>query len=340
MSNIYEEDEPILTENKQRFVMFPIKYDKVWEMYQKHKAMHWVAEEVELAYDIKDWNTKLNDSERHYIKHVLAFFAASDGIVGENLALRFLKEIQIPEVRAFYSLQLFMEQIHSEMYSLLIDTYIKDEADKSHLFNAIETVPVIAQKAEWAIKHINSPRGFAHRLVAFAAVEGIFFSGSFCSIFYMKKRSLLPGLCKSNEYISRDEGLHCDFACLLYTTLLKHKLPESEVQAIIREAVEIEKLFVTDALPVSLIGMNARLMQTYVEFVADRLLVALDVLPIYHVKNPFDWMEMISLTTKSNFFEKRPSEYAKVHVMETLQHSDGDSNNNNKTFTFDTEEEF
>lgn len=305
--------EPLLSENKNRFVLFPIQHNDIWNMYKQAEASFWTVEEIDLAGDLGNWEN-LNDGERHFIKHVLAFFAASDGIVNENLALNFVHEVQLPEARCFYGFQIMMENIHSETYSLLIDTYVKDPKEKDKLFNALETVPCVGKKGEWAIKWINSDN-FAERLVAFAAVEGIFFSGSFCSIFWLKKRGLMPGLSFSNELISRDEGLHCDFACLLYTKYLENKLSHERIIEIIRDAVEIEKEFVTDALPVDLIGMNARLMVQYIEFVADRLLVALGVSKIYNVTNPFDFMEMISLQGKTNFFEKRVAEYQKAGVM-------------------------
>jgi ribonucleoside-diphosphate reductase beta chain len=308
-----EVNEPILLENKDRFVLFPIKHHDIWEMYKKAEASFWTAEEIDLSPDLVDWSSKLNADEKHFIKHVLAFFAASDGIVNENLAINFTNEVQYPEARCFYGYQIMIENIHSETYSLLIDTYIKDPAEKDHLFHALETVPAVSKKAEWAIRWINNGN-FAERLIAFAAVEGIFFSGSFCSIFWLKKRGLMPGLTFSNELISRDEGLHCDFACLLYTQHLKNKLPESQVKEIITNAVEIEKEFVTSALPVKLIGMNADLMCQYIEFVADRLLLALGCSKIYNATNPFDFMEMISLQGKTNFFEKRVGEYQKAGV--------------------------
>ncbi|GHA65341.1 ribonucleoside-diphosphate reductase small subunit [Pontibacter akesuensis] len=304
--------EPILKENPNRFVLFPIQNDAVWQMYKQAEASFWTAEEIDLSQDLKDWEN-LNDGERHFISHVLAFFAASDGIVNENLAVNFMNEVQIPEARCFYGFQIMMENIHSETYSLLIDTYVKKQSEKDHLFNALETVPAVGKKGEWALKWIES-ENFAERLIAFAAVEGIFFSGSFCSIFWMKKRGLMPGLTFSNELISRDEGLHCDFACLLYS-MLNNKLPEDRVQQIIRDAVSIEQEFVTDALPVDLIGMNAKLMSQYIEFVADRLLVALGCKKIYNSTNPFDFMEMISLQGKTNFFEKRVGEYQKAGVL-------------------------
>ncbi len=305
--------EPILKENKDRFVLFPIKHKAIWEMYKKAEASFWTAEEIDLASDMNDWNSKLNDDERHFVKHVLAFFAASDGIVNENLAINFMNEVQYPEARCFYGYQIMMENIHSETYSLLIDNYIKDPIEKDKLFHAIDTIPAVGKKAEWALKWIGNGT-FAERLIAFAAVEGIFFSGSFCSIFWLKKRGLMPGLSFSNELISRDEGLHCDFACLLYSEL-QTKLSQSKVTDIITNAVEIEKEFVTDSLPVRLIGMNADMMCTYIEFVADRLLLALGCQKAYNAVNPFDFMESISLQGKTNFFEKRVAEYQKSGVM-------------------------
>lgn len=307
-------NEPLLQENKDRFVLFPIKHKDIWEMYKKAEASFWTAEEIDLASDQTDWNNKLNDNERHFIKHVLAFFAASDGIVNENLAVNFLNEVQSPEARCFYGFQIMMENIHSETYSLLIDTYIKDNAEKDKLLHAIDTVPCVGKKAEWALKWIGNGT-FAERLIAFAAVEGIFFSGSFCSIFWLKKRGLMPGLSFSNELISRDEGLHCDFACLLYTQYIKNQLPQEQVTKIIVDAVAIEKEFVSDAIPVKLIGMNSDLMCQYIEFVADRLLLALGCPKFYNAANPFDFMEMISLQGKTNFFEKRVAEYQKAGVM-------------------------
>lgn len=305
--------EPILQENKDRFVLFPIKHSDIWEMYKKAEASFWTAEEIDLSSDQTDWTAKLNDDERHFIKHVLAFFAASDGIVNENLAVNFMNEVQYPEARCFYGYQIMIENIHSETYSLLIDTYIKDPQEKDKLFHAIETIPAVKHKAEWALKWIGNG-GFAERLIAFAAVEGIFFSGSFCSIFWLKKRGLMPGLTFSNELISRDEGLHCDFACLLYSQLV-NQLPKEKVSQIITDAVSIEKEFVTESLPVRLIGMNADMMCQYIEFVADRLLVALGCNKVYNATNPFDFMELISLQGKTNFFEKRVAEYQKSGVM-------------------------
>jgi ribonucleotide reductase beta subunit family protein with ferritin-like domain len=306
--------ESILAENKDRFVIFPIKHDRVWEMYKEHMAVFWTAEEIDLVPDLNDWEN-LNDNERHFIKHILAFFAASDGIVNENLAVRFYNEIQIPEARCFYGFQIAMENIHSETYSLLIDTYIKDNAEKDKLFKAVETLPPVAKKANWAMNWIGSEASFAERLVAFAAVEGIFFSGSFCSIFWLKKRGLMPGLCTSNEFISRDEGLHCEFACLMHDMLpAEEKASKETITSILKEAVEIEKEFIMEALPVSLIGMNAELMGQYIEFVADHWLGQLGCDALYNTPNPFDWMELISLEGKTNFFEKRVSEYSKAGV--------------------------
>lgn len=319
MRTFSNEEEPLLVENKNRFVLFPIQHNDIWKMYKQAEASFWTAEEIDLAQDLGHW-AALNDGERHFISHVLAFFAASDGIVNENLGANFFNEVQFPEAKCFYGFQIMMENIHSETYSLLIDTYIKDPKEKQHLFHAIETVPCVTRKAEWALKWINS-ENFAERLVAFAAVEGIFFSGSFCSIFWLKKRGLMPGLTFSNELISRDEGLHCDFACLLYTQYLNGKLSKERVYEIIKDAVSIEQEFVSDALPVNLIGMNAKLMAEYIEFVADRLLQALGYPKVYNSANPFDFMEMISLQGKTNFFEKRVAEYQKAGVMsEKEQH--------------------
>ena len=306
------DNEILLKENKDRFVILPINYPKIWEQYKKHEASFWTAEEIDLSADQKDW-VALNDGERHFISHVLAFFAASDGIVNENLAVNFMSEVQLPEARCFYGFQIMMENIHSETYALLIDTYIKDPQEKHRLFHAIETVPAVKKKAEWALRWISNG-SFAERLVAFAAVEGIFFSGSFCSIFWLKKRGLMPGLTFSNELISRDEGLHCEFACLLYS-MLQHKLPQEQVRDIIANAVEIEKEFITEALPVKLIGMNADLMKQYIEFVADRWLGELGCAKLFNASNPFDFMEMISLEGKTNFFEKRVGDYQKAGVL-------------------------
>jgi len=303
--------EHILQENKDRFVMFPLKYHDIWEMYKTAEHSFWTAEEIDLAQDLTDWNEKLNDNEKHFIKMVLAFFAASDGIVNENLAENFLKEVQYPEAKSFYGFQIAMENVHSETYSLLIDTYIKDSAEKDRLFHAIDNFPSIKEKADWALKWIASD-SFDERLIAFAAVEGIFFSGSFCSIFWLKKRGLMPGLSFSNELISRDEGLHCQFACLLHNRYIKDKVSEERIKEIICSAVDIERKFITESLPVSLIGMNSKLMEQYIEFTADFWLQALGCQKVYNVENPFDFMDMISLQGKTNFFEKRVAEYQKV----------------------------
>jgi len=306
-------EEPLLKENPHRYVLFPIQDADIWQMYKKAEASFWTAEEIDLAGDLNDWDS-LSHNERHFVSHILAFFAASDGIVNENLAGNFTTEVQSAEARCFYGFQIAVENIHSETYSLLIDTYVKDPREKSHLLNAIETVPCVQKKAQWALQWCEPENAsFAERMIAFAAVEGIFFSGSFCAIFWLKKRGLMPGLCFSNELISRDEGLHCDFACLLYSKIV-NKLPESRITHIITSAVEMEKEFVSDALPVELIGMNSKLMCTYIEFCADRLLQALGCSKFYQAQNPFEWMEMISLQGKTNFFEKRVGEYAKAGV--------------------------
>ena len=305
--------EPLLMPNPYRHVIFPIEHHDVWEMYKKQMAVFWTAEEVDLAKDMRDWE-KLSDNERHFIKHVLAFFAASDGIVMENLSQRFSNEVQWPEARFFYTAQGMLEAIHSEMYSLLIDTYITDRAEKDATFKAIETMPVIAKKAEWALAWIeNTEADFATRLIAFAAVEGIFFSGSFCAIFWMKKRGLLPGLTVSNQFIARDEGLHTDFACLLYSKI-QNRLTKQQATKIIKDAVKIEKQFITKALSCDLIGMNSKLMAQYIEFVADRLLVQLGYPKTFNVSNPFDFMENISMEGKTNFFEQRVTDYSKSQV--------------------------
>ena len=343
-STIKEEEavEPILQENPQRFVLFPIKYHEVcavfttractrkvvhpanplhqiWQMYKKAEASFWTAEEIDLSKDLHDWNKRLNDDERFFISHVLAFFAASDGIVNENLVERFSGEVQIPEARCFYGFQIMMENIHSETYSLLIDTYISEPKQRSYLFNAIDNIPCIRKKADWALRWISDKNStFACRLIAFAAVEGIFFSGSFAAIFWLKKRGLMAGLTFSNELISRDEGMHTDFACLLFSHL-RNKPDRSLVQSIIVEAVAIEQEFLTDALPCKLLGMNATLMNQYIEFVADRLLLALGNNKFYNATNPFDFMENISLAGKTNFFEKRVGDYQKAGVMESTK---------------------
>ncbi len=303
--------EKILQESDNRFVLFPIKHDKIWAMYKTAVRSFWVTEEVDLSQDVIDWENKLTDNERHFVKHVLGFFAASDGIVNENLVVNFMQDVTIPEVRCFYGFQVAIENVHAEMYSLLIDTFIKDTAEKNKMFNAIETLDCVKLKASWALKWIDTAPSFAHRLVAFAAIEGIFFSGSFCSIFWLTDRGLMKGLGKSNEFISRDEGMHCDFACLLYS-MLENKLSKEEVYHIICDAVECEKIFVKDSLPVSLIGMNDKLMCEYIEFCADRLILALGYPRVYNAQNPFSFMEKISTQGKTNFFEERPTEYGKA----------------------------
>jgi ribonucleoside-diphosphate reductase beta chain len=305
--------EPILQPNDNRFVIFPIQHNDLWDWYKKQQACFWTAEEIDLHSDLADWNDKLTDDERYFIKHILAFFAASDGIVNENLAENFVNEVQYSEAKFFYGFQIMMENIHSETYSLLIDTYVKDEVEKDRLFRAIEVFPAIKKKAEWALKWIESD-SFAERLIAFAAVEGIFFSGAFCSIFWLKKRGLLPGLTFSNELISRDEGMHCDFAVHLHNKHIVNKVPKERIKEIIVNALDIEREFITESLPVSLIGMNAKLMTQYLEFVTDRLLLEFGCDKVYDATNPFDFMEMISLEGKTNFFEKRVSEYQKAGV--------------------------
>lgn len=306
--------EPILEKNEDRFVIFPIKHNDLWDWYKKCEASFWTAEEIDLHADLNDWNNKLNDDERYFVKHILAFFAASDGIVNENLAENFVSEVQYAEAKFFYGFQIMMENIHSETYSLLIDTYVKDEKEKDILFHALENFPpAIRKKADWALKWIESP-SFAERLIAFAAVEGIFFSGSFCSIFWLKKRGLMPGLTFSNELISRDEGLHCDYAVHLHNHHLINKVPKARITEILVDALDIEREFITESLPASLIGMNSKLMTQYLEFVTDRLLVELNCDKVYNSTNPFDFMDMISLQGKTNFFEKRVAEYQKSGV--------------------------
>ena len=322
-------EEPILKENPNRFVLFPIQHDDIWDFYKKSEASIWTAEEIDLHQDISDWANKLNDDEKHFIKHVLAFFAASDGIVNENLAENMLSEVQYTEAKFFYGFQIMMENIHSETYSLLIDTYINDKKEKDYLFNAIDNLPCVTKKADWALRWIDNG-SFQERLIAFAIVEGIFFSGSFCAIFWLKKRGLMPGLAFSNELISRDEGMHCDFACLLYNRHIKNRLEDETVISIIKDAVEIEKEFVSDAIPVKLIGMNADMMCDYIEFVADRLMISLNIEKIYNTENPFPWMDIISLQGKTNFFEKRVGEYQKAGVSGTQQENQ----------TFSLEEDF
>ncbi|MDA9308897.1 ribonucleotide-diphosphate reductase subunit beta [Flavobacteriaceae bacterium] len=305
--------EPILEKNEGRFVIFPIQHHDIWEWYKKSEASFWTAEEIDLHQDLTDWTSKLNEDERYFIKHILAFFAASDGIVNENLAENFVNEVQYSEAKFFYGFQIMMENIHSETYSLLIDTYVKDDVEKDQLFNAIENFPAIKKKADWALKWIDSP-SFAERLIAFAAVEGIFFSGAFCSIFWLKKRGIMPGLTFSNELISRDEGVHCDFAVHLHNHHLVNKVPKDRIRSIIVDALNIEREFITESLPASLIGMNSNLMTQYLEFVTDRLLVELQCEKEFNTKNPFDFMDMISLQGKTNFFEKRVAEYQKAGV--------------------------
>ncbi len=312
--------EPILEKNDNRFVIFPIEHHDIWEWYKKSEASFWTAEEIDLHQDLTDWSTKLNADERYFIKHILAFFAASDGIVNENLAENFVNEVQYSEAKFFYGFQIMMENIHSETYSLLIDTYVKDDKEKDLLFNALDNFPAIKKKADWALKWIDSP-SFAERLIAFAAVEGIFFSGAFCSIFWLKKRGLMPGLTFSNELISRDEGVHCDFAVHLHNHHLINKVPKDRIKEIIVDALDIEREFITESLPASLIGMNSNLMTQYLEFVTDRLLSELQCEKVYNTKNPFDFMDMISLQGKTNFFEKRVAEYQKAGVTNTDKES-------------------
>jgi ribonucleoside-diphosphate reductase subunit M2 len=321
------EDEPLLRENPHRHVLFPLQYHDIWRKYKEAEASIWTVSEIDLSSDMKDWDNMTAD-EQHFVKHVLAFFAASDGIVLENLAGRFMTDVKIPEARCFYGFQIMIENVHSETYSILIDTYIRDTDEKLRLFHAVDTIACVREKASWALKWITSTDSFSERLIAFAAVEGIFFSGSFCAIFWLKKRGLMPGLTFSNELISRDEGLHCDFACMLYKDHIIHKLPVARVQQIISEAVAIEIEFVTSSLPVRLIGMNADLMKLYIQFVADRLLVALGVEKVYNAVNPFDFMDMISLQGKTNFFEKRVGDYQKAGVMDAANH---------KVFTVDAD---
>ncbi len=307
-------EEPLLKENPNRHVIFPIEFGDLWAKYKGHMSVFWIPEEIDLSKDPEHWNNKLTDGERHFIKYILAFFSSSDGIVMENLASRFMREIQVPEARFFYACQNLMESVHSETYSLLIDTYIDNKQEKLDTLRAVQTIPVIAKKAEWALQWIeNKDASFATRLLAFAVVEGIFFSGAFCSIFWLKQRGLMPGLTVSNELISRDEGLHTEFACLLYSKLVT-KLSKQDAHKIIREAVKIEKQFITKALPCELIGMNSKLMGEYIEFVADRLSLQLGYPKLYHAKNPFDFMERISLESKDNFFEKRVTTYQKANT--------------------------
>ncbi|KAK8849380.1 hypothetical protein IAR55_004712 [Kwoniella newhampshirensis] len=308
-----EDEEDLLRESDARFVLFPIRYREIWQAYKASQASFWTAEELDLSHDLHDWNDRMTEQERFFILRILAFFAASDGIVGENIVSQFSMEVQVAEARAFYAFQSMIEQVHSETYSLLIETYVRDAEEKDYLFKGMENIPCIRKKADWALKHINDEMPFRLRLVAFACVEGIFFSGSFAAIFWLKKRGLMPGLTFSNELISRDEGTHTDFACLLYNHL-RNRCSTEEVHSIVADAVAIEKEFLTDALPCGLIGINADLMCQYMEFVADRLVVDLGYPKIYDAKNPFDWMELISLQGKANFFESRVSSYQKANV--------------------------
>ena len=303
------ETEYLLKENPNRFVIFPIKHMDIWEAFQNHRKAFWVESEVDLTTDLKDW-VLLNDNERHFIKNVLAFFAASDGIIMENLGTRFFKDIQIPEARCFYSMQILMESIHGIMYSQLIDTFITDATEKNRLFNAIETIPSVKKKGDWACKWINSNASFATRLIAFAAVEGIFFSGSFCCIYWLSESGRMPGLCKSNDFIARDEGMHTDFACLLYNKYITNKLSDDAVHEIINEAVDIEIEFITESLPCNLLGMNAELMKQYIKYISNRLLMQLGHKPLFNnIKQPFGFMDRICLNNKTNFFEARVTEY-------------------------------
>jgi len=309
-------NEILLRKNNKRFVLFPIVYNDIYELYKRAESSFWTVNEIDLSKDINDWE-KLNCDEKHFIKNIIGFFAASDGIIMENLACRFMNEIQIPEARAFYSYQIFNESIHSETYSLLIDTYIKDMDEKDKIFNSIENIPSVAKKASWAYKWIESKDiPFSIRLIAFSIVEGIFFSGSFCAIYWMKKRGLLPGLTFSNELISKDEALHCEFAILLYS-MIQNRVEENVVHKIFKEAVDIEKEFITESIQCNMIGMNSQLMKQYIEFVSDRLLVQLGYEKIWLSENPFDFMELISLRPKSNFFEVRVGEYAKSKISES-----------------------
>ena len=307
-----QKKEILLSEEEKRYVIFPIKYPDIWDMYKKAEANFWTAEEIDLSKDMNDFEYKMNESERYFVENVLAFFAASDGIVNENLVDRFCNEVQLLEAKFFYGFQIAVENIHSETYSLLIDTYVKDQKKKDKLFNAIETIPSVRKKADWALRWINDKSSsFGTRVIAFAAVEGIFFSGSFCSIFWLKKRGLMPGLCQSNEFISRDEGLHTEFAILMYS-MLANKPSKETILQIIKEAVELEKEFITESLPCDLIGMNKDLMKKYIEYVSDRLLLMFGLEKHYHSENPFEWMELISVQGKTNFFEKRVGEYANI----------------------------
>lgn len=309
-----EKHEPILIENKDRFVLFPIQYQDIWDSYKKTLGSFWTTNEVSLTDDVIQWrdNTRIDEGTKHFIKQILAFFAAADGIVNENLASRFFNEVQVPEIRAFYGFQIAIENIHNEQYSELIDTYIESSSEKEYLLKAIDNIPSIKQKANWALKWLNSERPFNQRLIAFACVEAIMFSGAFCAIYWIKKRGLLPGLCMSNELISRDEAAHAEFATLLYSKYLKYKAPESVVLSIVTEAVDLEINFITESIPCHLIGMRSDNMAQYIKFIADRLLQQLGLSPYYNVKNPFDWMDRISMDNKTNFFERRVTEYSRA----------------------------
>ena len=312
--------EPLLVDNPDRFALFPIAHKDIYKEYKTSLACFWTSDEIDLATDVVDWE-KLTKDEQHFIKYVLAFFSTSDGVVLENLAINFATEVQYPEARCFYNVQLMIETIHAETYAILLQTFVKDVNEQRDLFRAIHTIPSIKNKADWALKWISNKNSFAERLIAFAVVEGVFFSGAFCAIFWLKKRGLMPGLTFSNELISRDEGLHTDFACLLYRDHIVNKLTYEQVLDIVKPAVELEQEFICEALPVSLIGINSESMSTYIKFVADRLLVSLGYKKYYFVKNPFEWMELISLEGKTNFFEKRVGEYQKAGVMESLSDS-------------------
>ena len=320
-----------LTNKNKRFTVFPIEHQNLWEFYQKHVSTFWTTSEVYLVDDLNDWNNKLNDNERFFIKNILAFFAASDGIVNENLVSKFYDEIELTESRQFYSFQIAMEAIHSEMYSLLIDTYIQDTKEKNHLFNAIDTIPAVKKKADWGLKWITSDKPLVQRLLAFVCVEGIFFSGSFCAIYWLKNKGLMPGLATANEFISRDENLHAEFAIELYNMVSKsERLEESVIHSLFREAVEIEKEFITESLPVSLLGMNSVLMTQYIEFVSDRWISMLGYNKLFNVENPFGFMDMISLNTKTNFFESRIAEYSRAGIGQTEE---------DRTITFNEEDD-
>lgn len=336
------EDEILLAPSPQRLVVFPVVYHDLWQMYKKAVASFWSVEEIDTTNDLKDWEIKLNDNERYFVKNVLAFFAASDGIVNENLATRFYNEVQVPEARQFYAMQIAMEAIHGETYSMLIDSYVKKTSEKNHLLNAVETIPAVKRKADWAMKWIDSSDSFGERLVAFAVVEGIFFSGSFCAIYWLKKRGLMPGLCHSNELISRDEGMHCEFACMLFQ-MLRTRPSSDRIHEIVKEAVSIELEFVNDSLPVALIGMNATEMSKYIKYIADFWLQKLGCPLLYNVANPFQWMSMISMERKTNFFENRVSEYQRANVSTSPIMNNGKScslSASPDTYVFTTEADF